>query len=171
MRKAVMIVGAVVAVVVIVIAAVLIYAARNLNSIIAERQPELLQKVSDSLGRKVEVASIKASLGWGLVAELTGLKIGDDPALSDRPFVEASEASAKVELLPLLVAAHPREPGDAEEPRRAHHSNRAGRAQRLDYRQKIAGRKRKRRRRKPRRQGAIRAGADHLGERRDDRQA
>ena len=108
MRKAVMIVGAVVAVVVIVIAAVLIYAARNLNSIIAERQPELLQKVSDSLGRKVEVTSIKASLGWGLVAELTGLKIEDDPSLSDRPFVQASEASAKVELLPLLVAAHPR---------------------------------------------------------------
>ncbi len=102
MKKAVMIVGAVVAVVVIVIAAVLIYAARNLNSIIAERQPELLQKVSDALGRKVEVGSIKASLGWGLVAELTELKIDDDPSLSDRPFVEASEASAKVELLPLL---------------------------------------------------------------------
>ncbi len=102
MRKAVMIVGAVVAVVVIVIAAVLIYAARNLNSIIAQRQPELLQKASDALGRKVEVASIKASLGWGLVAELTELKIDDDPSLSDRPFVEASEASAKVELLPLL---------------------------------------------------------------------
>ena len=66
-----MIVGAVVAVLVIAVAAVFIYAARNLNSIIAERQPILLQKVSDSLGRKVEVASIKASLGWGLVAELT----------------------------------------------------------------------------------------------------
>lgn len=102
MRKALMIGGAVVAVVVIVIAAVLIYAARNLNSIIAERQPMLLQKVSDALGRKVEVESIKASLGWGLVAELTGLKIWDDPALSDRPFVEASEATAKVDLLPLL---------------------------------------------------------------------
>ncbi len=102
MRKAVMIVGAVVAAVVIVIAAVLIYAARNLNSIIAERQPELLQKLSDSLGRKVEVGSIKASLGWGLVAQLTELKIDDDPSLSDRPLVEASEATAKVELLPLL---------------------------------------------------------------------
>ena len=102
MKKAVMIVGAVVAVAVIVIGAVLIYAARNLNSIIAEREPVLLQKVSDSLGRKVEVESIKASLGWGLVAELTGLKIEDDPALSDRPFIEASEASAKVDLLPLL---------------------------------------------------------------------
>jgi uncharacterized protein involved in outer membrane biogenesis len=102
MKKAITIVGAVVAVAVIVIAAVLIYAARNLNSLIAEREPVLMQKVSDALGRKVEVASIKASLGWGLVAELTGLKIEDDPALSDRPFMEASEASAKVDLLPLL---------------------------------------------------------------------
>ena len=102
MRKAVMIVGAVVAAVVIVVAAVFIYAARNLNSIVAERQGLLLQKVSDSLGRKVEVSSIKATLGWGLVAELTGVKIEDDPALSDRPFVEASDAFAKVDLLPLL---------------------------------------------------------------------
>ena len=102
MRKAVMIVGAVVAVVVIVVAAVLMYAARNLNSIIAERQPVLLQKVSDALDRKVEVASIKVTLGWGLVADLTGLKIEDDPALSDQPFIAASDAYAKVELLPLL---------------------------------------------------------------------
>ena len=102
MRKAVMLVGVVFGFVVLVIAGVLIYAARNLNSIIAERQPYLLQKLSDSLGRKVEVTSIKANLGWGLVAEVTGVKIQDDPALSDRPFVEASDAYAKVDLLPLL---------------------------------------------------------------------
>jgi uncharacterized protein involved in outer membrane biogenesis len=102
MRKAVMIVGAVVAAVVIVIAAVVLYAARNLDSIIAERQPILLQKISDSLGRKVEIGTIKASVGWGLEAQLTGLKIEDDPALSDLPFVEASDAFAKVDLLPLL---------------------------------------------------------------------
>jgi len=102
MRKAVMIVGAVVAAVVIVIAAVVLYAARNLDSILAERQPILLQKISDSLGRKVEIGTIKASVGWGLEAQLTGLKIEDDPALSDLPFVEASDAFAKVDLLPLL---------------------------------------------------------------------
>ena len=103
MRKAAMIVGAVVGVLGIVIAAVLVYAARNLNSIIAERQAFILQKVSDSLGRTVEVGSIKASLGWGLVAQVTGLKIQDNPALSDRPFVEASDAYARVDLLPLLT--------------------------------------------------------------------
>jgi uncharacterized protein involved in outer membrane biogenesis len=102
MKKAVMIVGAVVAVVVIVIAAVLLYAARNLNSIIAERQAYLLQRVSDALDRKVEVSTIKVTLGWGLMADLTGVKIEDDPALSDRPFIEANDAYAKVDLMPLL---------------------------------------------------------------------
>jgi uncharacterized protein involved in outer membrane biogenesis len=102
MRKAIVVVGAVVAVIVVAIAAVLIYAARNLNSIIAERQPYLLQKVSDALDRKVEVTSIKATLGWGLVADLNGVKIDDDPALSDRPFVEVGDVYAKVDLLPLL---------------------------------------------------------------------
>jgi uncharacterized protein involved in outer membrane biogenesis len=102
MRKAVMIVGAIVAVVIVAVAAVLLYAARNLNSIIAERQGYLLQRVSDALGRKVEVSTIKVTLGWGLMADLTGVKIQDDPALSDRPFVEASDAYAKVDLIPLL---------------------------------------------------------------------
>ena len=102
MRKVLTIVGVVVAVAVVLAAAVLVYAARNLNSIIAERQDVILQRVSDALDRKVEVASIKATLGWGLAADLSGLKIEDDPALSDQPFISASDADAKVELIPLL---------------------------------------------------------------------
>jgi uncharacterized protein involved in outer membrane biogenesis len=102
MSQAVKIVGGVIAVVIIVAAAVLLYAARNLNSIIEERQGYLLAKVSDALDRKVEVSEIKVTLGWGMMADLTGLKIEDDPAISDRPFVEAADAYAKVDLLPLL---------------------------------------------------------------------
>ena len=102
MRRALMIVGAIVAVVIVVAGGVLLYAARNLNSIIAERQDFILQRVSDALDRKVEVASIKVTLGWGLEADLSGMKIEDDPALSDQPFVSAGDAYAKVELLPLL---------------------------------------------------------------------
>ncbi len=102
MRKAITIIGAIVAVVIVVAGGVLLYAARNLNSIIAERQDFILQRVSDVLDRKVEVASIKVTLGWGLDADLSGMKIEDDPALSDQPFVSASDAYAKVELLPLL---------------------------------------------------------------------
>ncbi|HLI78901.1 MAG TPA: hypothetical protein VKV03_02900, partial [Candidatus Binataceae bacterium] len=102
MRTAIMIVGAIFAVVIVVSGAVLLYAARNLNSIIAERQDVILQRVSDALDRKVEVASVKVTLGWGLEADLSGMKIEDDPALSDQPFVAAGDAYAKVELVPLL---------------------------------------------------------------------
>src|SRR5579872_4090386 len=105
MRTAIMIVGAIFAVVIVVSGAVLLYAARNLNSIIAERQDVILQRVSDALDRKVEVANIKVTLGWGLEADLSGMKIEDDPALSDQPFISASDAYAKVELMPLLSRA------------------------------------------------------------------
>ena len=102
MKKPLVIVGAVVGVIIVVIAAILLYAASNLNSIISERRTYLLERVGDALGRKVEVADIKVTLGWGVMADLTKLRIDDDPAISDRPFVEASDAYAKVELLPLL---------------------------------------------------------------------
>ncbi|HLX37969.1 MAG TPA: AsmA-like C-terminal region-containing protein [Candidatus Binataceae bacterium] len=102
MRKAITIVGAIVGLVVLIVGGVLLYAARNLNSIIAEREDFILQRVSDALDRKVEVASINVTLGWGLEADLSGLKIEDDPALSDQPFVFTKDAYAKVELIPLL---------------------------------------------------------------------
>ncbi len=102
MSKAGTIVGALVATIVIAVAVVLIYAARNLNSIIAERQTDLLARVSDSLDRKVEVSSIKVTIGWGIFADLTGVNVHDDPAISDQPFIEASDVYAKVDILPLL---------------------------------------------------------------------
>ena len=102
MSQPLKIVGGALATVIIVAGAILLYAARNLNSIIKERQGYLLAKVSDALDRKIEVSEIKVTLGWGMMADLTGLKIEDDPAISDRPFVEAADAYAKVDLLPLL---------------------------------------------------------------------
>lgn len=102
MRKALVIVGAVVALAAIVTGGVLLYAVRSLHLMLAERQARLLERLSDSLGRKVEVSTTKVSLGWGLMANMTDLKIADDPAVSDRPFIEASNAYFKVELLPLL---------------------------------------------------------------------
>src|SRR5262249_28355530 len=80
-----------------------IYAAANLNSIIAENRGFLLQRVSVALGRKIEVAQIKAQLGWGVSADLTGVTVADDPDFSTRPFVSASIVSAKLELIPLLA--------------------------------------------------------------------
>src|SRR5262249_33103144 len=41
-------------------------------------------------------------LGWGVSADLSGVKIEDDPAISKQPFVTASDVYARVDLIPLL---------------------------------------------------------------------
>ncbi len=103
MRKPVIIVGAVVGVIVLVIVAVFIYAAANLNSIIAQNRDLILQRASAALGRQVQVSEIKAQLGWGVSADLTGVKVADNPDFSSEPFVAASDLYAKLELMPLLA--------------------------------------------------------------------
>jgi len=103
MRKPLIVIGSIVGALILALVAILIYAAANLNTIIAENQGFLLQRVSAALGRKVEVAQIKAQLGWGVSADLTGVTIADDPDFSARPFVSASAVSAKLELIPLLA--------------------------------------------------------------------
>src|SRR6516162_3580891 len=103
MRKPLIVVGSIVGALILALIAIFIYAAANLNSIIAENRGFLLQRVSAALGRKIEVAQIRAQLGWGVSADLTGVTIADDPAFSARPFVSASAVSAKLELIPLLA--------------------------------------------------------------------
>jgi len=103
MRKPLIIIGAIVGGIAVAIAAILIYAAANLNSIIASNRDRVLAKVSASLGRSVHVESIKAQLGWGVEADLSGVEIGDEPGFSVKPFVTASDVYAQVELIPLLA--------------------------------------------------------------------
>src|SRR5215469_17014814 len=103
MRRPLIVIGAIVGALILALIAVFIYAAANLNSIIAENRGFLLQRVSTALGRKVEVAQIKAQLGWGVRADLTGVTIADDPDFSTQPFLSASDVSAKLELIPLLA--------------------------------------------------------------------
>ena len=102
MRKAFLTVGVLLLVLIVAVGALLFYAATNLNSIIAQNRDYLLGKVSDSLGRKVEVAAIKVKLGWGVAADLKDVTIADDPAISTEPFVKARDVYADVEFLPLL---------------------------------------------------------------------
>jgi len=103
MRRPLIVIGAIVGALILALIAIFIYAAANLNSIIAENRGFLLQRVSAALGRKIEVAQIKAQLGWGVSADLTGVTVADDPDFSARPFVSASSVSAKLELIPLLA--------------------------------------------------------------------
>jgi uncharacterized protein involved in outer membrane biogenesis len=89
-------------VIVAVVAAVVIYAVLNLNGIIQKQRGLILTKASDAVGRKVDVQDIHASLGWGVIADLRGVTIADDPGFSQTPFVQAADVYARVALMPLL---------------------------------------------------------------------
>lgn len=102
MRKLIRTVIIVVAVLVVVVIAVGIYAVLNLNGIIQNQRGLILTKASDAVGRKVDVQDIHASLGWGVIADLRGVTIADDPGFSQTPFVQAADVYARVALMPLL---------------------------------------------------------------------
>ena len=102
MRKLIRIVIIVLGVIVVLVAGVGFYAVLNLNGIIQKQRGLILSKASDAVGRKVDVQDIHASLGWGVIADLRGVTIADDPAFSKDPFVQAADIYARVALLPLL---------------------------------------------------------------------
>ena len=102
MRKLIRAAIVVVGVIVVVVVAVVIYAVLNLNGIIQKQRGLILSKASDAVGRKVDVQDIHASLGWGVIADLRGVTIADDPRFSQTPFVQAADVYARVALMPLL---------------------------------------------------------------------
>jgi uncharacterized protein involved in outer membrane biogenesis len=102
LRRVVLISIIVVGVVTLIAAALTVYAFFNLSSIVAGNQSRILARVSDGLGRRVEVGKIQAQIGWGVSVEVSGLKIADDPAFSKEPFLAANEVSIDLEFFPLL---------------------------------------------------------------------
>jgi uncharacterized protein involved in outer membrane biogenesis len=102
MRRILVIIGGVIGLLAVIIAVVIGYAYFNLNSIIEANRERLLQRVSDAVGRPVEAGAIKASFGRGISIEVSGIKIDDDDAFSQLPFVEADALFLKVEFIPLL---------------------------------------------------------------------
>ena len=81
MRGVLIVIGGVIGMIVLIVAGVIGYAYLNLNSIIAANRERLLARASDAIGRPVEAAEIKASLGRGVSIEITGVKLDDDPDL------------------------------------------------------------------------------------------
>jgi AsmA-like C-terminal region/AsmA family len=102
MRKLFLVISALVGLVVIGIAALVFYAAINLDSIIAANRDRILNIASDAVGRPVEAQAIKAHIGWGVMMDVSGVKIDDDPAFSQLPFLQAGDIYLRVEFLPLL---------------------------------------------------------------------
>jgi uncharacterized protein involved in outer membrane biogenesis len=103
MRRVIVIAAAIVGAVVIFAGAIFFYAATNLNSIISERRQAILDKVSIALGRQVHADDIKVTLGWGILADVTGVQVADDPDISKKPFIEASNVYTRLQLIPLLA--------------------------------------------------------------------
>src|SRR5271155_2911246 len=102
MRRVLLAIGGAIGVIALIAACIVGYAYFNLNSIIEANRARLLARLSDAIGRPVEAAGIKASFGRGISIEVTGVKIDDDEAFSQLPFVEANEVFLKVEFFPLL---------------------------------------------------------------------
>lgn len=102
MRRTLVISGIAAGAIIVIAAALVAYAFFNLSSIVASNQKRILARVSNELGRRVEVAKIQAHMGLGVSVEVSGLKIADDPAFSTKPFVAANDVSVEVEFLPLL---------------------------------------------------------------------
>ena len=102
MRRLLGIVGGVIGVIVLAIIALLAYAYFNLNSILASNRGYILARVSDALGRSVEIQGIRATLGWGVKIDVSGVKVADDPSFSQLPLLQASDVYLNLELLPLL---------------------------------------------------------------------
>ena len=102
MRRTLLISGIAVGAMVVIAAALVVYAFFNLSSLVSKNQQRILTRVSDALGRRVEVGQIKAQMGFGVSVEVSGLKIADDAGFSTRPFLAANEVSVEVEFVPLL---------------------------------------------------------------------
>jgi uncharacterized protein involved in outer membrane biogenesis len=102
MRRVLMISGFAAAAAAVIAAAITAYALYNLTAIIGRNQQPILNRVSNALGRPVQVGQIKARIGWGLAIEVDDLRIADDPEFSKDPFLVAEQVSMDVKFVPLL---------------------------------------------------------------------
>ncbi len=97
MKKPFVIIGIVVVVLLLIV--IILPFAINVNRF----KPTLETKLSDALGRKVQIGDIGLSIISGSV-NVDNLVIADDPAFSQSPFLQAKELKAGVALLPLIFS-------------------------------------------------------------------
>src|SRR5690348_10787139 len=95
MKKALIVVGALVLLLVIVVIALPFFLNAN------QFKPTLEAQLSALLGRKVQIGNIQLHLWSGTVA-VDNVSIADDPAFSRSPFVTAKGLRAGVAMMPLI---------------------------------------------------------------------
>ena len=96
-KKAMIIVGAVIALVLIVI--LILPSLINANSY----KPEIQAQLGTALGRNVQIGNISLSIFSGGVV-VDDVSISDDPKFSASPFLTAKELKVGVELMPLIFS-------------------------------------------------------------------
>ncbi|MCZ6765855.1 MAG: AsmA family protein, partial [bacterium] len=74
----------------------------NLEKVINNRKDFLLSRAEQAVGRTVTIEDIGVSVWGGLGIRLSNVTMSDDPAFSDKPFIEAKELQISVKILPLL---------------------------------------------------------------------
>ena len=97
MKKPLTIIGIVIVVLLLIV--IILPFVINVNRF----KPTLESKLTDALGRKVEIGNIGLSIITGSV-NVDNLVVADDPAFSRSPFLEAKELKAGVALLPLIFS-------------------------------------------------------------------
>jgi AsmA protein len=97
MKRLLIIAGIVVGVIVVGILLVPLFI--NVDSY----RPDVEKKLSEALGRQVQIGKITASIFSG-GAEADNISISDDPAFSKEPFLKASSFQIGLQLMPLIFS-------------------------------------------------------------------
>jgi len=90
--------GVIVIVTLVVAAAVLL----NLNSLIARNKDYLIGQAEQTLGRKLQVGDVEATLWTGLGVRLSNFAMADDPAYGSEEFIRARDVQVNFKFWPLL---------------------------------------------------------------------
>jgi uncharacterized protein involved in outer membrane biogenesis len=88
-------------VLVVLIAGVFI-ALLNINALIARNKSYLIEQAEQSLGRKISVGDVEATLFSGIGARLINFTMADDPGYASGDFVRAKDVQVIVKFWPLL---------------------------------------------------------------------
>src|SRR5215831_3751778 len=97
MKRTLKIIGIIIAVLILILIALPFFIDANMF------RPKLESELTDALGREVKVGNLTLSLFSGGV-EADKISIADDPAFSNRPFVEAKSLKVGVEMMPLIFS-------------------------------------------------------------------
>ena len=97
MKRFLIIAGVIVGVIIVVVLLLPLFI--NVDSF----RPEVEQKLTDALGRQVQIGKISASIFSG-GAQADNISISDDPAFSKQPFLQASSLQIGLQLMPLIFS-------------------------------------------------------------------